>query len=211
MKIIASKMSVIMSECQYLQKQGVNEFHNYRFVQANDVIKAVRESLVRHKVALAVSYDVVVHGKQVNKNGKEETQAIVKASVTFIDVESGESITSSALGMGQDIGDKAVMKAETAAFKYCLLHTFAIETGDDPEADSSVDERMGADRQWAPAATSKQPPSDSLKATVPAADKAVDKCVDCGKEIDSNVASFSKRMIGMLLCRECQAHYKKVS
>lgn len=41
MKIIASKMSIIMSECQYLQKQGVNEFHNYRFVQANDVIKAV--------------------------------------------------------------------------------------------------------------------------------------------------------------------------
>jgi hypothetical protein len=41
------------------------------------------------------------------------------------------------VGEGQDAGDKAVYKAMTGALKYCLLKTFLIPTGDDPERDET--------------------------------------------------------------------------
>ena len=208
MKSISLKMLTIMRECQYLQKQGVNEFHNYKFVQANDVIKAVRDSLVKNGVSLTVNYKVVFHAKNINKSGKEETQTTVKARITFIDTESGETLTSAALGMGQDIGDKSIMKAETAAYKYCLLHTFAIGTGDDPEEDAEVDERMGAERQRkapyinVPPKQSVDPP---IQLKVPeSSSQEPKKCSGCGRAIDSKVLDYSTRIFKRPLCMSCQ-------
>ena len=43
------------------------------------------------------------------------------------------------MGQGTDKGDKAVMKANTAALKYALAGIFLISWGDDPEADVETD------------------------------------------------------------------------
>ena len=61
-------------------------------------------------------------------------------TVTLVDMESGETFSLVGLGSGQDSGDKAVMKAQTASMKYAYLLSLAISTGDDPEADAQTDE-----------------------------------------------------------------------
>lgn len=58
----------------------------------------------------------------------------------LLDAETGETVTITGLGSGQDSGDKAVMKAQTAAIKYAYLLSMAISTGDDPEADIKTDQ-----------------------------------------------------------------------
>ena len=57
----------------------------------------------------------------VNAKGNQEHLATVMVSIKLVDTESGESVIISGLGNGQDSGDKAVMKANTAAIKYAYL------------------------------------------------------------------------------------------
>src|SRR5690606_34885912 len=65
--------------------------------------------------------------------------AVASVTLRIVDTESAEEIQVSGLGQGSDKGDKAVMKAVTAAVKYALSTGFLISWGDDPEADSGVD------------------------------------------------------------------------
>ena len=83
--------------------------------------------------AIISSFDVT------NAKGNIEHQVTVGCNILLIDSESGESIDLYGIGTGQDAGDKAVMKAETAAIKYAYLLSMAISTGDDPEADNCVE------------------------------------------------------------------------
>jgi len=130
-----------MSEVQYIQKRGVNKFHKYKYATESDVSEKVREVLAEQNVVMLP--DVVEHTSREHKNksGNTEYIATVKMKFTFIDGETGESLSIHSIGEGQDAGDKAVYKAITGAQKYALMKAFMIPTGDDPEADTGVDER----------------------------------------------------------------------
>jgi len=52
-----------------------------------------------------------------------------------------ESFSFAIPGSGSDKGDKGVYKALTGSQKYAIMKLFKIETGDDPEQDTRVDER----------------------------------------------------------------------
>ena len=52
MKNIAAKLVKIMADCAYVQKNGLNDFHHYRFATASDVLEKVNASLVKNNVAL---------------------------------------------------------------------------------------------------------------------------------------------------------------
>ncbi len=54
----------------------------------------------------------------------------------FLDEKTGRKKAEKAL---KDAGDKALMKAQTAAIKYAMARAFNISWGDDPEADPKVD------------------------------------------------------------------------
>lgn len=45
----------------------------------------------------------------------------MKVNITLIDRDSDESVLITGIGSGQDSGDKAVMKAQTAAIKYAYM------------------------------------------------------------------------------------------
>ena len=112
----------------------------------------------------------------------------VRVTITLVDVESGESIILSGLGSGQDSGDKAVMKAQTAAIKYAYLMSLAISTNDDPEADVKTDEGSGEKK----------------------ADRAVSSgsnafcCSNCSASITAGVNKVSLSKYGRALCMTCQ-------
>lgn len=144
MKNIAAKLVKVMSDCSYVQKQGKVAFGqtNYKYAQASAVLEKVNDSLVKNNLACVCMSDVVSFIEVTNARGNVEHLATVKVNITLIDSDSGETLQMCGLGSGQDNGDKAIMKAQTAAIKYAWLLTLNISTGDDPEADQSVMERM---------------------------------------------------------------------
>ena len=110
--------------------------------------------------------------------------------LTLIDAESGETVSCSGIGSGQDPGDKAAMKACTASLKYAWMMTLAMATGDDPEADSGVDLRMTTDAKLP------EPPA---------------ACSECGSTITPGVLKVSTMRFKKPLCMKCQDKQVKKS
>ena len=145
MKAIAKKLVQVMADCAYVHKSGTNEFHRYRYATAADVLEKVNASLVKHGVAVTAQAELIDLREVTTAKGNIERLATVRTTLTLVDSDSGEAMVSSGIGSGQDPGDKASMKACTASLKYAWMMTLAMATGDDPEADSTVDQRMAVD------------------------------------------------------------------
>ena len=196
---IAKKLVLIMGECSHVAKDGFNDFHKYSYASASGVLETINAALVKHKVASVVTPAIISTFDVTNAKGNIEHQVTVGCNILLIDSESGESIDLYGIGTGQDAGDKAVMKAETAAIKYAYLLSMAISTGDDPEADSSVDERSYTPLQPNPA-----PRTSTTKATPEVPKDSVAVCAGCGKEISEKVFNYSMARYHRPLCMTCQ-------
>lgn len=136
-----SKLQEILAEVGlevgYIQKDGTNEIHRYRYATAEAVLGKVNEALFSRKVAVSSTSDLVHFGQD-----DKGYMAVVRTTLTFrLDEESHQVV---GLGSGWDSRDKAVMKANTASIKYALAAAFLISWGDDPEADSKTDKLAGA-------------------------------------------------------------------
>lgn len=120
MRQIAGKLVKVMEECDNIRKNGINDFHHYKYATSADVLEKVNASLVRHKVATIVAPEITSDNDVINNKGNAEHLVTVKVNITLVDTESGESIVVTGFGSGQDGGDKAVMKAQTADHQICL-------------------------------------------------------------------------------------------
>ena len=195
---IAKKLLAVMAECAYVAKNGLNSFHKYKYATAEDVLQKVNESLTKNKIACVAVPELIEFTDVTNLKGNTEHLATVKVEITLIDSDSGEEVKIYGIGSGQDAGDKAVMKAQTAANKYAYMLSFCIATGDDPEADSKTDENNYAE------------PQNNIKhrAAVkpqPKAGNNIITCTGCGNVITNDrVVEYSIKNFGRPLCRECQ-------
>ena len=109
----------------------------------------------------------------------------MKVTITIKDSEDPEGVVIfEGIGSGQDAGDKALMKANTAALKYAYIGGLCIAMSDDPESDT------GNTYQPTP------PPKSN--------GDIVGKCEKCGKGVTAKVADFSKKKFGKRLCYNCQ-------
>lgn len=193
-KNIAKKLVKVMSECSHVIKNGQNDFHNYKYVTAEDILQKVNASLTKHNIASIVSPTLDSMVDVLNRNEKKEHLATVSVQVHLIDGDSGESVDLFGIGSGQDAGDKSVMKAQTAAIKYAFMLSLCIATGDDPEADNSTDESMN-------------------NSTNPEVKPVVNNtgCESCGGKLTDKVKAFSIQRYGKALCMNCQKEYAKVA
>lgn len=132
LKSIYSKLGKVMSQVSRVPKNGYNSFHKYNYATESDLTESIRPILL--EAGLAFFSNVL----DQERDG-EFTK--VKMEFTLADIETGEILKSVYWGEGQDKGDKGLYKAYTGATKYFLMKTFLIPTGDDPEADHSIDER----------------------------------------------------------------------
>lgn len=140
-KKLVQKLAEVMKQVKYIAKNGYNEFNRYKYATEADVNEKVREVLAEQNVIMIPN--MKSHNVREHTNRKGNTEYIVTAEVefTFMDGDSGETISFTVFGEGQDAGDKATYKAVTGAQKYALMKAFMIPTGDDPESDTGVDER----------------------------------------------------------------------
>ncbi len=128
---LAKKLAEVSSEVAYVEKDATNAFQKYKYASAEAVLRKVNVALSSRNIALSTTADLVQyhHG-----DGKNSNTAIVQLTIRFVDGDSSEVIAVQGLGQGSDKGDKAVMKANTAALKYAYANAFTISWGDDPEA-----------------------------------------------------------------------------
>ena len=133
----------VMKDCGYIQKQGRNDFHKYNYAAAAQVLEKVNESCVENGIATIAIPEVISVETPTNRSGAQENRVTVRMAVTLVNIDDPkEQMVLHGIGCGQDAGDKAVMKAQTAAMKYAWMMGLQISTGDDPEADTDVDKRM---------------------------------------------------------------------
>lgn len=126
------KISAVMSEVRYLSKDDAIAFKEtkYKAISEEKVTSTVRESLIRHGL-------VILPVKQEHR--REGTLTTVDTEYKIVDIETGEYEILASSGTGADTQDKGVGKAMTYAYKYLLLRTFAIPTGEDPDKISSAE------------------------------------------------------------------------
>lgn len=121
---------------------GTNDFSKYKYTSAAQIVEAVRKPLFEEGISVAAQSRVE------NSEWTPKQSHLVIVSVTLCLTCNGESRVFSGVGSGADKGDKAVMKATTAALKYALATGFLLSWGvtDDPEADESTDKDHGSKR-----------------------------------------------------------------
>ena len=196
---IAAKLVKVMADCSYVAKNGINSYHNYRYATAEDVLVKVNEALTKNHLACTVKPTIISFDEVTNLKGNKEHLATVSIHIEIIDSESGESVDFYGLGSGQDAGDKAIMKAQTAAIKYAYMMSLCIATGDDPEADTNTDENNVGDKPVAKATATRK---SAAKQTAPKDTSAV--CCGCGAAISEKVFNYSVSKFGQPLCMDCQ-------
>ncbi len=132
---LVAKMATVMDDIEELEKKGFNEFYKYSYARAEDIFAMVRKHLSKQKI-MAFSNIESMETREVETKKGVSIQADVDLSITFIDGDSGASITVFYMGSGIDNGDKYLYKAYTGALKYALKDTFLMSAGDDVEEDS---------------------------------------------------------------------------
>ena len=201
---IAKKLLAVMDECAYVVKNGLNSFHKYKYATAEDVLQKVNESLTKNKIASIAVPELIEFTDVTNLKGNTEHLATVRVEISLIDSDSGEEVKIYGIGSGQDAGDKAVMKAQTAATKYAYMLSFCIATGEDPEADSKTDENNYAEPQSAPAKQKPAANKSKVKSKPAPAGNEI-TCAGCGEVITSDrLIEYSIAKFGHPLCMDCQ-------
>lgn len=197
---IGSKLIAVMDACQYISKDGRNDFQRYDYTTAAGLFAKVNAELVKQGLFTQSEVTLLESRDVTTAKGNSEKYAVVQAKITVTDFESGEHVTFSAPGSGQDVGDKAVMKAVTAATKYAYVTGLCIAMGDDPEQDSTTNAYNSY--------------SAPVKNSAPAEPKTngngnyVAKCSACGKGINQKTLDYSKNKFGKPLCYDCQQKFK---
>lgn len=201
---IAKKLVNVMIECGHIAKNGLNSYHQYKYATAEDVLLKVNTALTKNKIASVVIPEIASMVDVTNLKGNTEHLVTVNVQIKLIDSESGECVDLFGIGSGQDAGDKAVMKAQTAAIKYAYMMSLCIATGDDPEADTKTDENSSMGNKGSKV-------FNNVK-KISTIRKSITVCANCGEEITSDrVVQFSMARYNKPLCMDCQKQMIKTA
>lgn len=199
MKQVYEKLLRVQTELK-APKNLHNNFGNYNYRNAEGILEAVKPICKEVKALILLSDEVINVGTSENR-GETFTQVTprnyVRATATFIDVESGEIIEVKANAREEETkkgmdGSQITGASSSYARKYALNGLLAID--DTKDSDTTND---GSTNDM-DAKTVKVKPVQEVNTTISL------KCSECGKEIDEKVAKYSKSRYGKELCRDCQ-------
>lgn len=139
---IYEKINEVMKRIEYLTKDDHVSFGttNYKAISEEKVTTSVRKELVNLGIVIAPIEQTmnVTELMRTEKSVNQRADVNVKYRIQNIEDVNDYIIVSSS-GSGVDTQDKAIGKAMTYAYKYMLLRTFAIPTGEDPDKISSAE------------------------------------------------------------------------
>lgn len=139
-KNIYQRIADVMRDVQYLTKDdevdaGIGK--KYRAITEEKVTRTVRESMVKNGLVMFPTVmQTHLTSETVQTAKGERINRITHIDVDYVIAnvdEPSEQIVVASSGTGVDTQDKGIGKAMTYAYKYALLRTFAIPTGEDPD------------------------------------------------------------------------------
>lgn len=133
---LAARLAAVMGDLPNIEPEGFNAYFKYKFISDKQVLGALRPRLAKANIMLMPD----VLSEQMVERAKSWV-TVMHVKFTFIDGLTGETLSGTAIGYGDDSGDKGANKAFTAALKNFLLKTFLIGGDADIEDDSATDER----------------------------------------------------------------------
>lgn len=127
---IYQKIKCIMSEVDYIQKGNKTVNGQYRFVSHDQVTSKIHPLLVKYGVLVIPSVQNIT---------QDNNRTSVMLQVVFVNADDPkDNFLVQFPGYGVDSGDKGPGKAISYAFKYAILKTLCLETGDDPDNDANA-------------------------------------------------------------------------
>ena len=144
---VYQRISKVMQEVQYLGKDDMvvtNAYSGagYKAISEEKVTTEIRKSLIKNGLVIVPIEMEHTRDDEIlkDKSGTEKVSRLATVNVKYriqnID-DKDDFIIATSSGTGVDTQDKAVGKAMTYAYKYLLLRTFAIPTGEDTDKISS--------------------------------------------------------------------------
>ena len=166
------KILKVMEGIEYLNKDDTVAYGNtrYKAMSEEKVTREVRAKFIEQGlVILPIEQDIDVRAiEKKDKAGDIVTAGYlttVNTKYRIVDTDSGEFVVVASSGQGVDSQDKGSGKAMTYAFKYALLRSLAIPTGDDPDKISSEQITDEQDKELGIKDTKKDP--DPVKLDTP--------------------------------------------
>jgi len=139
------KILRVMEQVQYLKKDdtiNTGGQGSYKGISEEKVTEEVRKALIANRLIIYPAEQIHTRTDTPVTNDKGKIQinrlATVDTRYRIVDCDTGEWIETVSSGTGVDTQDKAVGKAMTYAYKYMILRTFAIPTGEDPDKIASA-------------------------------------------------------------------------
>ena len=124
---VYEKLIAIQSELK-APKSQYNNFGKYAYRNCEDILEALKPILKEHKSTIYISDEIVTVSER----------SYVKATVTFIDAETGEKITNTAYAREEESkkgmdGSQVTGASSSYARKYALNGMFAIDDTKDSD------------------------------------------------------------------------------
>lgn len=150
-------LAAVQARVKAAAKSGANEYDHYSYAMLNDYCEVIRVPMAENGLALSVDIESVerLTPRKTARGGEEQVVLVVVKGILMH--ESGETLSFTGYGEGQDRSDKAIYKAITGAKKYLIANIFNVPTSDDPEKDSDA-ERDQAQRRPPAQRPPQQPP-----------------------------------------------------
>lgn len=128
-------------------KDSFNEQQRFNFRGIEAVVNALQPWLAEQGIitiprVTGRTYEQV----RIGSNGTLTGHAIVDVTYTFVSSVDGSREEVAVYGEAMDVGDKALSKAQSVAWRTALIQTFSLATSD-PDPDHSVYERTSACEQ----------------------------------------------------------------
>lgn len=115
---------------------------NVRYRGIEDAMNAMSVVLVHSGITVAPRYSELTISERAKGDGKATRFVTIKVTVTFTADDLSEKVCEY-YGEAMDSGDKAVVKAQSIAFRTALFQTFCVPTqatAIDPESDADSDD-----------------------------------------------------------------------
>jgi ERF superfamily protein len=132
---LVDKIAQAFAAVEKLQRRGTNTTRGYKWTRATDVLAAVRADLLSRGVLIHMNEGKPEYERNVAQSagGDSITECNLAVTYTFQDA-TAELKPMTVNGVGRDVEDKALYKAQTGAQK-ALLKRFGLmaEEDDDPE------------------------------------------------------------------------------
>jgi len=136
---IYEALNFLWARVGYVQKEESGDLP-YTFASEPAFIRAVRPHMIDLGI---ICYPVAIEEIEVSryetKRGSVAQRVLCRFTWEWMHTPSQTKLQTQTLGEGTDYGDKAANKAMTIAAKYNWRQTLMIETGDDPDYQSSED------------------------------------------------------------------------